>query len=154
MLEFPKWFDNVVHMLDCPHCHKDLKKEHVMAEGIRKSLASKGETAFFIEYRCPDCDSVTTMELTPMTLSDFVMEMLDKFTADDYDGGDGEVEEKVVEKKKKTRKSKITVKEITEAKKRFNDCETWDDVMESVGITEEQKEKWYAEYEQQEKDNK
>jgi hypothetical protein len=152
MLEFPKWFDNVMHMLDCPHCHKDLKKPHIMAEGIRKSLASKGETAFFIEYKCPDCNSVTTMELTPMTLSDFVMEMLDKFTDDDYKEEDSE--NKKATKKKKTRRSKITVKEIAEAKKIFNGCETWDEMMEAVGITEEQKQEWYDEYEKQEKDNK
>lgn len=163
MLEFPRWFKEAMPMLECPSCHKAVEEGSIVAEGIRKSIAYKDNTAFFIEYKCSHCNNVTTMELTPMTLEDFVMEMLEIFTADDREGkeGNGDKEEskpkaeKEIKKeshKKITRKtntngeSKMSSDEIVEFKKMLKTCQSNEDFLSNIGVTEEMRKRWEEDY--------
>lgn len=162
MLDFPKWFDKAIKVMKCSNCHQKMSKEHILAEGIRKSIVHENATAFFIEYKCPKCDAHITMELTKMTVEDFVMEMIDQFAEQDMNDFEGasaeegyyypeetddsfrnEYDTQAERKKDKKRgrknrnKSKIADNEFIEIKDIIKNCKTHEEFMLSIGITED-----------------
>lgn len=133
-LDFPDWFYNALHMLHCRKCKRDVELEFILALGIRKSIMDVNTTSFFIEYACPYCNAHTTMELSPMTMEDLVMEMMDKYANeedDDDEGGIAEMSESVSG-------SKISKNEFVNAIEMIRDCETHYDFMLQIGMTEDQ----------------
>jgi predicted nucleic-acid-binding Zn-ribbon protein len=165
MLEFPKWFEKALKVIECPKCNRKIEKDHILAEGIRKSIMYEKETAFFIEYRCPKCDSHATIELTKMTVEDFVMEMVDRFSSegedlpleeqssqeDPYDDGE-EAEKKKEIDKTPPKKSKISSVEYDAVKDMIKKCESHEEFLLNIGITPDEMEKISLEYDIDKKD--
>jgi len=145
-LDFPSWFYEAMPELECPNpkCGKPLEENHIIAEGIRKSMVHKNETAFFIEYKCPKCNNITTIELAKMTLEDFVLDMIGKFTGDKDECEDDTTEHERPNNTKSDREkchvsvfSKISDKEMKEIKKVIRDCESHYDFLKNIGLTDD-----------------
>jgi len=143
-LDLPDWFFEALPMLHCRKCKKDVEVDSILASGIRKSIVDQDITAFFIEYECPHCDAHTTMELSPMTMEELTMEMLDKYTSADIEGSeetddDGdESEGGIAELPASTCSSKISKSEYMGAIEMIRGCETHHDFMLYIGMTEDQ----------------
>jgi len=139
MLEFPKWFDEQLQFLQCPNCKKSVKKKNIIAEGIRVSMVDDKNTAFFVEYKCPNCDITTTLELGDMSLEDFALEILDRSTCDiNYD-------DETMAPVTKAVRSKITRKEVDIAKEMIEKSPDHYDFMMNIGLTPEKIEEYNKE---------
>jgi len=177
MLEFPKWFYETLPYLSCAKCKSKVKEESITGEGIRKCMSNNEETAFFIEYQCPKCDTATTIELNKMNLEEFTMELLDIFTenieeldeledeSEDDDLEEWEEEDDEHEAARKTVKksnssssknvgSKITLKEVETAKDILRESPSHYDFMMNIGLTDELIEQYRKEYDSPEKKKK
>ncbi len=141
MIDLPRRINDMFDKIKCPNCKKFLIPERVVAEGIRNSVVEVDKTAFFVEYDCPYCKQHSTLELTIMTVEDFVMEMLDRFTEDDSP----EKTKEIVKKSKKQEKTKITDLEYKEAIKFVRNCEDNIAFLIGIGMNPEDIEK-YAYY--------
>jgi len=146
MIELPRRISDIFDKLKCPNCKKTLKPDRVVAEGIRNSVVEANKTAFFVEYDCPFCEQHSTLELTIMTVEDFVMEMLDRFTEDDS----SEEKKQHVKKKKKQEKTKITDSEYKEAIRFVRNCEDNIAFLTGIGMNTEDIDK-YAYYKNKDK---
>jgi len=144
MIELPRRISDIFDKLKCPNCKKSLKQERVVAEGIRNSVVEDNKTAFFVEYDCPYCKQHSTLELTIMTVEDFVMEMLDRFTEKDVSV------ERVINKEEKTEKTKITDSEYKEAIRFVRNCEDNITFLTGIGMNVEDIDK-YAYYKDKDK---
>jgi len=143
-LDFPQWFYEALPMLECPgpECGKPLEKRYILAEGIRKSMVHKKSTAFFIEYKCPYCHNVVTLELLKMTLRDFVMEMMTLFASKEDDSEDevndcSDKSKSCIKKNKAPKSSKISDTEISEISKVIKTCKSHYDFLKSIGLTDD-----------------
>jgi len=135
-LDLPDWFFDALPRLHCRKCKEGVDVDHVLASGIRKSVVDIDTTAFFIEYKCPYCKTHTTMELSPMTMEELVMEMFDKYTnlgimEQDESGS-------IAEQERPTCSSKISKLELANAVTMVRECETHHDFMLQIGMTEDQ----------------
>ena len=140
MLEFPKWFDEQLQFLQCPNCKKSVKKKNIIAEGLRVSMVDDKNTAFFVEYKCPNCDITTTLELGDMSLEDFALEILDRSTCDINDDDD-----ETMAPVTKAVRSKITRKEVDIAKEMIEKSPDHYDFMMNIGLTPEKIEEYNKE---------
>ena len=153
-LEFPAWFDAAFPSLECPKCKSSLKREGIVAEGIRRNKKSKRgkiDTSFYIEYNCDGCNGTSIMTFTQMSMKKFVHDLADKFKSDEdsYDFSDNNLEEKGTGKKEMI-KSKISKTEFDDAIKFLYACKTHEEFMMGIGVTPEEIEK----YEKEVKDEK
>jgi hypothetical protein len=154
MLDFPKWFEKALQVLECPKCNDNIKKEYILAEGIRKSIVHENDTAFFIEYKCPKCLSHATIELTKMSVEEFVLEMVDLFASQDdgegeksateedfenFDSAEGDSSKKTKNTSKNFRKkTKITPSEFDGALKMIKSCKTHEEFLLNIGVSQEE----------------
>ena len=145
MLEFPKWFNEMLPRLTCPNCKQKVRRRDIVGEGIRKCMSDNTQTAFFIEYCCSKCGKSISMELQKMTLEEFTMELLDIFTEDIDEMDDiSDVPDKKNDSDE--RASKITQKEVDNARSMVKESSSHYDFMMKIGLTDELLEQYEKEY--------
>lgn len=145
MLIFPSWFEKALQVLECPKCHEKIRKEHIIAEGIRNSIVHKGETAFFIEHKCPDCSSHATIELTKMCIEEFALEIMGVLSSQEEREEESqdktdiyESSDKTKNEKKPIKKSKISSMEIDEITESIKNCKTHEEFLLDIGVSQEE----------------
>jgi len=155
MLEFPKWFNEMLPDLSCPSCKKGVKESDITGEGIRKCMNNSDQTAFFIEYCCSKCGKSITMELNKMTLEEFTMELLNIFTEDIDaldeleeipDPSDNFLDEVQYDKEKEEIVSKMTQLEVDNVKRVIRESASHHDFMMQIGITDDDLKQYEKEY--------
>jgi len=137
-LDLPDWFFDALPKLHCRACKKGVDIDHIIASGIRKGSVDEDITAFFIEYKCPYCKDHATMELSPMTMEELVMEMLDKYTNSGIMEQDEDYDDDAVAERERPCYSKISKSEFVNAITMVRECETHYDFMLQIGMTEDQ----------------
>lgn len=120
----------------CHHCKKVFMHKNVRALGIRESISETNKESFFIELSCIECNKVTFFEMQEMNIIEMSEEVIREVDADleelaqtmdelkeiDMFKGDEKINKKPCEKKRKDipekkETSKITLKDVREAKK-------------------------------------
>ncbi len=128
MQEIPNWIIKVIETenLVCRHCDKGFEVGNLMSIGIQESSKSPHQDTLCIGMFCSKCEQLIIFELKEMTLINFAFEILDQETANKIKKDeketpailDGPEKNKGKNKRKRSRprKSRITQKDVEEAK--------------------------------------
>jgi len=135
----------------CERCKAPFKEECIKAVGVRISKKDGMQQMLFVEYRC-DCKDSVSVEFQPMSLMDFAMMILHSFdpslssiVEEELTGNPMYASkreslapeskpEPIVKKKEKPPSTKISDKELSETVKYLEGVKYFDDVLESMGI--------------------
>jgi len=151
MTYLPRW---VVEPLKkqgfkCMFCKSIFKEKGIISVGIRNSLKTK-EEVIFVEYKCPEqnCGKHTDVEFEAMNLLEFATDILDDFEDEALDELEKDELKNLLalpeNKRKKSKpvpkyklnmsKSKITVKEVNDARKRLNNIRYHEEFLLELGF--------------------
>ncbi|MFW6129641.1 MAG: hypothetical protein ACOC56_00565 [Atribacterota bacterium] len=155
MLDLPSWLKDNLSSYKCLHCKKHMVEDHIIGVGIRQSSKYEGKTVFFFEYDCPFCENRLFVELDLMSVEDYVFEMIEQYSEevekaentediilDDNDHLEGmEKHNQFINDKHRKRNCRISKDEVEMFFSELNDAHSWDDIMLSIGLSEEEIEK-------------
>ena len=143
----PAWICNIISDFKCPTCKKSMNSSGINAIGIRESHKDKSQCVLYVIYSCKTCKDNTNIELQECDINQFAYLMSDSqmdvsgFGQQDNDDikdiKDGE-DQKEVTKVNKSKlpikeKSKISVQEINEFKKRLASL-SGDELSRALGV--------------------
>jgi len=149
MKDIPEWIIRMVEAdnLYCNKCRKTLRVGHVISMGIHESSVDPYDDKLCVGVSCPECKEVTIFELKEMSLIEFAFEILDKGTRPeklqkkvdkrtdilkDLTGANSD------QKRRISKKSKITKKEVNEVVRFLNGAKTHEDVLIAMGMSPDQ----------------
>ena len=128
MIEIPKWILKRLDSWPCQECSSMFSVTGLIGISIRY-VEQKEKTCLFIEYICPKCQVQFTIEIIPMTVEEFVGEMMNEYIS----GGEKKAV-KNTKRKKRQAKSKITDEEILEGKRIMEESDSFMDVLVQFGV--------------------
>lgn len=151
-MQIPNWLSEIVKNFQCPVCKVKMSEDCVSSFGWRDNEKDP-EKDFFIDYLCKSCEKKIVIPLGSMDLENFSMQVmeevmdgeideeLDQEEIDKYDSGEPESYKKsdpnAKKAKKRLPKSKINDDEVLKFVDRMNSCESFDDFLNMIGLTEE-----------------
>lgn len=162
MIDLPNWLKDSLSSYKCLHCKKHMVEDHITGVGIRQSSKYKDKTVFFFEYDCPFCENRLFVELDLMSVEDYVFSMIEQYSEEEIEIAetieDAEDAEDIISNKNeplknmerydqsayngnKKRSCRISKDEIETFFSELNDAHSWDDIMLSIGLSEEEIEK-------------
>lgn len=127
----------------CPHCDAPCIKRGVFGIGVREQQRKKRGTVFtfFFEYHCHNCDKQSVFPGFDTSFDDFIGDCID-------------ISEMSFDEEKKPAIKKepegMTDKEVADGKKLLNDCETFQEFLDRMGISEQ----YNAEEEEEDENDK
>lgn len=139
----------------CPYCHAQLQAKDVSAQGNRRG--TDGKSYYFYEVMCSKCDHpsmtlVTSRHVNTEGLYSLLSEHYSKSGNDGYsatgEGSESSYEPPSEPKDENPEEEKpqgIPDSEITKAKEMLEKCESFDEVLKMLGITDSDKKKFYRE---------
>jgi len=124
MQEIPNWIIKVIktEKLICRTCKEEFEVENLVSIGIQESSEPPHKDKLCIGMFCSRCKEIVIFELRETTLVNFAFEILDQET----DNKIKKISKKVIDskfslpkdkKRKRSKRSKITLKEIEEIRK-------------------------------------
>jgi len=129
MMPIPRWAIEYIDKRECPHCEEPTKLGSVFGIGVRERKSASGYV-LTMEYSCPYCNkkSIFIAEtesgiITAVEIYESIIKCLN---------------EKTPLKIKNKGKSKITDKEVSELIEDLNNAKTIEDVLRSIGLTDEE----------------
>lgn len=126
MQEIPDWIIKVIEMenLTCRNCKDRFEVKNLMSIGIQESSAPPHKDVLCIGMFCAKCKELIIFELQNMTLVEFGFEILDQETSNKIKKKETKEKPAIMQGAKKSgsigrsrKRSKITAKEVEEAKK-------------------------------------
>lgn len=171
MTYLPRWIINPLKKqgFKCMFCKSIFKEKGIISVGIRNSLRTKNEV-IFIEYKCPEqnCGKHTDVEFEEMNLLEFATDVLDDFEEEAFDELEKEDLKKLLSLPEKKReksksvpnyklnicKSKITAKDVRDAKNRLNAIQYHEDFLLDLGLDISEISRYNGKYKKNDKKNK
>jgi hypothetical protein len=142
MQEIPEWIIKVIgsEAMSCRSCNSNFTINNLISIGIQESSTPPHRDYLCIGFFCMKCKEMIIFELREMTLIDFAFEIIDQETSNEIhkseDDKKSSLGQFINKKESKIKKSKITVKEIAEAKKFLElKCNTHEDFLIAMGMT-------------------
>ena len=168
MIDLPQWLENRIEEMECPKCSKNIELKSIIGIGIKeydeevdnkrkgKKKGKERVSYLVIEHKCAYCNSVYGFDLTLCDVKEFVFDMLDKYgliNGEDVEHVEDEdvehveeldVSRKISKNKNKNKNKKIGIsqKEIDNFTNMMKDCKSWTDIMDRVGISREDRERY------------
>lgn len=135
----------------CHHCQKVFTHKNVRALGVRDNVGEPNKESFFIELACPTCQKVTFFEMQDMNIIELSEEIISEIEADEEELEELDMfQDNKINKKKPSKKnkenipekkemSKITLKDVREAKKILKPKDLkHDSFLEMLGMSPEE----------------
>lgn len=169
MIDLPLWIEDQIGNIRCPSCNKPLVRENIVAVGVKQHTNGKKKKKtqyLYIEHACKECKKLCGFDVGKCTVEEFVFDMLNNYSPEimeefnkdqpeflgeqdqQFPEGQGQGQGQPIEselqqpKKKKQRKSGISQEEVRGFMNDVNEANNWKDVLTSIGITEEEIEKY------------
>ena len=149
MKDIPEWIIRMIEAdnLYCNKCRKTLRVEHIISMGVHESSVEPHDDKLCVGVSCPECKDVTIFELKEMSLVEFAFEILDKGTKPEkpkkkVDKGTDILKEltgkKPARKRRVSKKSKITKKEVSDIARFLKNTKTHEELLVAMGLSPEQ----------------
>jgi uncharacterized protein (UPF0335 family) len=136
MLELPAWLDSKIEIEgNCPNCNAKMNRDYLTAFGLSQAHACPEVTVCFIEYNCRLCQTVSRIEMMEYSIKQLYNDIKGSFES-------GETSGKVEVAKIIPQKSKITDREVDEAKRTISNTDFWEDLLVDFGLTREDFQKY------------
>ena len=150
MEEIPAWIIKVVEIeeLGCRTCGKRFTVDNLMSIGIQESSKPPHKDTLCIGLFCSKCKELIIFELKEMSLLHFAFDILEQETDNPIrkkNSGKRHFpvsNKKERPKRKKVRRSKITLKELKESVKFLKEVETHEEFMLAMGMSLEELRKY------------
>jgi len=153
MLNTPKWIVDLLanDNFACPHCKNQFKPEYIKACGVRLSFRNASKQVLYVEYHCADCEQQPTLlELYDLGFDEFAFMVLEDIENDEMEnlqersnqirsahgGGKAQKRKKDAQKKNvQKHRSKISQKDVDNARAFLDKCEYHNDFLDVLGIS-------------------
>lgn len=142
MLELPAWLDSKIEIEgNCPNCNVKMNRDYLTAFGLSQHHSKPEITMCFIEYNCVLCGTRSRLEIVEYSMKRLYNDIKGNFES----GESGETSGKIEVAKIIPQKSKITDREVDDAKRIIGNIDFLEDVMVEFGLTREDFNKYNAE---------
>ena len=153
MIDLPQWLEDKIREvgMECPNCGKNIELDSIVGIGVKeydesKDKKNKDRIPYLVmEHTCGYCHKTYGFDITVCDVKEFVFDMIEKYGLVSNDQDSEFIEEKQEPKVKKSEKSGISQKEVDNFTNMMKDCKNWTDVMEKVGISSEDTERYTKE---------
>jgi hypothetical protein len=150
MQNLPQWIKKILteNKLTCGKCGRVFDAKELLSVGIQKSSRPPHKEVLALGIFCDSCNEMTIFELQEMTLLDLSFDVLAEQSGKQVEQITKESNKEMrIEKKnkiisKRTKRSKITLREIRETTKFLNEINNHDDLLLAMGMTIKEIEKY------------
>lgn len=130
MIPLPRWMRDAFKNSVCPYCEAPCERRGVFGIGVREQQRKKKGLifTFFFEYRCHECEKESIFPGFDTSFDSFIGDCID-ISEMPFDESEKKVKQKPPEG--------MTDGEVADGKKMLNDCETFIEFLDRMGITEQ-----------------
>jgi hypothetical protein len=154
MLSLPKWVQRIFAESFCPHCDKKkiktrLRASGVFAQGVREEMSKKTKRmrlSYYFEHRCEVCDKPSRFSGFPTNMHDFIADMIEVSNSPLQDAVVSTEENQMARAKPKPKAEKdgipvegISDEEVESFKRMMEETQYFEDLLDKIGITKEER---------------
>jgi hypothetical protein len=162
MINLPKWVHRIFEESYCPNCDKKgdkrtkLTRQGVCAIGLREEKSKKTKKqrlSFFFQWKCPVCKKESIFSGFQTNIHDFIGDMIEisnspsQDAITEYSKSSGEMTPP-----EDVKTEGISDAEVNEIKELMENTQFFEDLLDKIGITKEERDRLREAYKDEEQD--